>query len=337
MLVARVTTIVIDETDWRAAPREERMKFNRWTVVAAAIFALLAADAFAQLGSIRGKILDEDGNPVDGVECSIEPSGGSGRRTSAKTKGDGQFTIGGVRPGTYTVICEKEGYRELPLQTRVSAFDQANLGEQVMFKLQPGELSEEQHARATELLAGFDGATASGDQQETLDKLFELKEMMPDSTEIDFNIAATYDQMNEAEKAIEYYTIAAERNPDLAYDSHLAVADLHGKAKVWADAAGALKKATDIRATDSVAMFNYAVYSQNAGDADNALTAYEKTLELDANRPMAHYQAGLILVGKAENERALAHFEQFLALAPDHPQAAAAREVVTALNAEANR
>ena len=312
------------------------MKFNRWTVVAAAIFALMAVDAFAQLGSIRGKFVDEDGNPITGVECSIEPSGG-GRSTKVKTNGKGEFTKGGVKSGTYTIVCGKEGYRDLPLQTQVSAFDQANLRENILFKLQPGELSEKQHERATELLEEFNVATETGDQQETLDKLFELKEMMPESTEIDFNIAATYDEMGETDKAVEYYTIAAEKNPDLAYDSYLAVADLHGKAKAWAEAAGAMKKATDIRATDPVAMFNYAVYSQNAGDVDNALNAYEKTLELDANRAMAHYQAGLILVGKAENERALAHFEQFLTLAPDHPQAAAAQEVVTALNAKESR
>ncbi len=153
------------------------MKFNRWTVVAAAIFALTAADAFAQLGSIRGKIVDEDGNPIGGVECSIEVSGGGGRRTNAKTKGNGQFTKGGMRPGTYTVVCDKEGYRKLLLETRVSAFDQSNLGEQIMFKLQAGELSEKQHARATELLDEFNVATETGDQQATLDKLFELKEL----------------------------------------------------------------------------------------------------------------------------------------------------------------
>ena len=76
------------------------MKFNRWTVVAAAIFALMAADSFAQLGSIRGKILDEDGNPVGSVKCSIELP--DGRSMSVTTKDNGQFTKGGVRAGMYT-------------------------------------------------------------------------------------------------------------------------------------------------------------------------------------------------------------------------------------------
>jgi len=310
------------------------MKLNRWTVVLGAIFAMLAVDAFAQLGSIRGKLVDEEGNPIADVECAIEVSGGGGRRTKAKTKKNGQFTKGGVRPGMYTITCEKEGYRKLPLQTQVSAFDQANLGEQVMYKLAPGELSEAQHARATELLAEFNVASESGNKEETLKKLFELKEMMPESAEIDFNIATIYEEMGEKDKAIEHYTVAAEAKPELAYDSWLAVADLHGKAKEWADAAAAMKKAMDIKATDPVAMFNYAVYAQNAGDTAAAKAAYEAVLEIDPNRALAHYQLGLIAVNEADNDVAVEHFEKFLALAPDHPQAEAAKGVIEALKAK---
>jgi len=310
------------------------MKFNRWTAVAAAFFALMAADAFAQLGSIRGKILDKDGNPVGGVKCSIELL--DGRSMSVTTKDNGQFTKGGVRSGMYTVTCEKEGYREILFPTRqVSAFSQLYLGEQVMYERAPGELSESQHARANELLS--DVASESGNHEETLAKLFELKEMMPDTAGVYFNIGTTYDQMGDKDQAVEYYTIAAEKGPDLAYASYLAVADLHRQAKAWSEAAAAMKKATDIRATDPEAVFNHALYAQNAGDTETALTAFEQTLELKADHAMAHYQAGLILVGKLENAKALAHFEQFLTLAPDHPRAQDAQEVVTALNADKAR
>ena len=180
-------------------------------------------------------------------------------------------------------------------------------------------------------------ASESGDHEETLAKLIELKEMMPDSTEIDFNIGSTYDQMGDKDNAIEHYTIAAEKNPDLAYDAYLAVGDLHGTAKEWSEAAAAMKKATDIKATDPLVTFNYAVYAQNAGDQESALTAYEQTIVLQPEHALAHYQAGLILVGKTENDKALTYFEKFLTLAPDDPRAAAAQEVVTALNAEKAR
>jgi len=307
------------------------MKWNRTMIAFSVVGSLVAIDAFAQLGSIRGKLVDEEGNPVADAECTIEVAGEGGRRSKTKSKKGGDFTKGGVRPGMYSILCEKEGFRKLPLQTQVSAFDQANLGQHVFYRLAPGELSESQHARATELLEEFNMASESGNDEETLAKLMELQEMMPESTEVTFNIAATYEAMGDKENAIEKYTETAEANPNLAYDSWLAVGEMHFKDREWAEAAGALRKAIDIKAVDPVVMFSYSVYSANAGDALSAKTGYEKTLELDPNHALAHYQLGLAAVSETESDVAIHHFEQFLSLAPDHDQAEAARGVIKAL------
>lgn len=314
------------------------MKLSRFAVALAAMFALIAVDAFAQVGSVLGRIIDENENPIADAVCTIELSGGGGRRSKATTDEDGNFVRPGLRPGMYTIRCEKEGYRPLALQTQVSSMGQGDLGTQVMFPMAPGELSEADHERATELLEEMNAASQAGDAQETLDKLLELQEMMPDSAEIKFNIAAQYEALGQMDEAVEHYTIAAEADPNLAYDSWLAVGTIHGQAREWEEAAAAMKKATAIKADDPVAMFNYGVYAQNIGDADTAEAAYKKTIELDPERALAHYQLGLIAVGKGENEAALEHFDTFLTLEPDHPQAEAAKGVIEALkNAEANK
>ena len=313
------------------------MKLSRFSVAVAAVFAFVAAEAFAQTGSVLGRLVDDQGNAVAGAECTIELSGGGGRRTKTKSKDDGSFVRPGIRPGMYTIRCEKDGFQPLALQTEISSMGQADLGRQVLFPLAEGELSEKDHARATTLLAEVNEASESGNDQETLNKLLELYEMMPTSTEILFNIASTYESMGDTENALEYYTQTAEKNPDLAYSSWLAVGDIHGKARQWADAAAAMKKAMDIKQIDAVAMFNYAVYAQNAGDADAATVAYTKTIEIDPSQAVAYYQLGLISVGQAENEAAVAYFEKFIALAPDHDRVDEAQGVIDALKAAEER
>lgn len=312
------------------------MKLTRFAVSGAVLVSLVAVDAFAQLGSIRGKFVDEDGNPVGDLECAIEVAGEGGRRTKGKTKKNGELVKGGVRPGTYTITCTKEGFRPLPLSTQVSAFDQANLGEQVVYRLAPGELSESQHARAQELLEEFNMANESGNDEETLAKLKELQEMMPDSPAVIFNMATTYERMGDKENAIAHYEKALEADPAMAYDCWLAIADLHGKDKEWPEASTAMGKAMAIQGTDPVAMFNYAVYAQNAGDTDTAKSAYEKTLTIDPNRALAHYQLALIAVGQEENDKAVTHFEKFLELEPSHPQADAAKDLIERLKPAGN-
>jgi tetratricopeptide (TPR) repeat protein len=306
------------------------MKSNRWTAVAAAFGILAAADAFAQRGSLRGQLVDEEGNPLEGITCTIELEEGGGRATSVTTKKNGEFVKAGLQSGNYIVTCEKEGYRRLPIAAPIAAFQLSDLGSSVMYRLAPGELSESQAARAKELLEKFNLSSDSDDHQATLTSLLELSKMMPDNPEINFNIASTYEKLEDQEKALEYYRKAAELKPDF-YDAWLAVGDIYGKRKSWAEAAAAMKKAIDLKATDPIALLNYAVYAQNSGDLAAAEAAYRKTLELDPGKALAHYQLGLIEVSKEQNDAAIAHFEKFLELAPTDPQADAAKSVIEAL------
>jgi tetratricopeptide (TPR) repeat protein len=309
------------------------MRANRWTAAAAAISLLAAADALAQRGAFRGKLVDESGNPMEGVACRAELHGGGGRATSVTSKKNGEFVKAGLQVGNYVVTCEKDGYRTISLAAQVSNSEQADLGTNTMYRLAPGELSEKDHAKATELLKKFNLSTESSDHQATLNSLFELEKMMPESPEIQFNIASTYEKLGDMDKALERYQKTGEMKPDF-YEAWLAVADIYGKRKAWPEASSAMKKAIDLKATDPVAVFNYAVYAENAGDVPAAEAAYAKALELDPKRAIAHYRLGLISVSKPDNEAALAHFEKFLEIAPNDPQAPAAKEVVDALKAK---
>jgi tetratricopeptide (TPR) repeat protein len=309
------------------------MKRNRWTLILTAALAVAASDAFAQRGGIRGKLVDEEGKPVEGASCLVQLAGGGGRAATVVSKKDGLFVKNGVQAGTYSISCEKDGYRRVSLSTQVSGFDQSDLGQHVLYRLAPGELSEKDTAKATELLEKFKSTTGSDDNQSALNSLVELDKLMPGNAEIQANIAATYEKMGDADKALEYYKKAAELKPDF-YEAWAAVGDLLGKKKQWVEAAAAMKKAVDLKATDPVMVFNYGVFCQNAGDVAAAQAAYEKVIQIDPGRAMAYYQLGLISVNKGDNAAALAHFERFLEIAPNDPQAGAARDVVEALKAK---
>jgi tetratricopeptide (TPR) repeat protein len=306
------------------------MKSNRWTAVAAAFGILAAADAFAQRGAVRGKIVDEEGKPLEGIECRIELHGGGGRASTVVTKKDGSFVKAGLQSGNYVVTCEKEGHRPLPIPAAVTAFEQIDLGTNTLYRLAPGELSEKDHARAKELLEKFNISAESSDHQATLNSLLELEKMMPESPEVQFNIASTYEKLENPDKALEHYRKTGELKPDF-YDAWIGIAGIQGKKKAWPEAAAAMKKALDLKATDPIAWFTYAVYSDNSGDIPAAETAYRKTLELEPTRALAHYQLGVIEAGKGQNDAAIAHFEKFLELAPTDPQAEPAKRAIETL------
>lgn len=310
------------------------MKRNRWTTLfLSAALMVAAADAFAQRGAIRGKLIDEDGKPVEGASCLVQLAGGGGRASTVVSKKDGLFIKNGIQAGTYSIACEKDGYRKISLSTQVSGFEQSDLGQHVLYRLAPGELSEKDAAQASALLEKFKSTSGSENSQAALNSLLDLDKLMPGNAEIQGNIAAMYEKMGDPDKALEYYTKAAELKPDF-YEAWAAIGDIQGKKKQWAEAAAAMKKAVDLKSTDPVVVFNYGVFCQNAGDPDAAQAAYEKVIQIDPGRAMAYYQLGLLSAGKGDNAAALAHFEKFLEIAPNDPQAGAAKDVIAALKAK---
>lgn len=70
----------------------------------------------------------------------------------------------------------------------------------------------------------------------------------------------------------------------------------------------------------------------NNGAIKEATQAVETSLALDPTNPQTYYQLGLCYASAAKNNEAKANLEKFLELAPDHPEAASVRDMLTYLN-----
>jgi Tfp pilus assembly protein PilF len=80
------------------------------------------------------------------------------------------------------------------------------------------------------------------------------------------------------------------------------------------------------------ALYNQGVTLFNAGNPTEAKAALERTLEADAKFAKAHYLLGLILAGENKPKEAKEHIQQFLAMAPNDPDASAAKEILASLD-----
>jgi len=68
-------------------------------------FLMMSVMAFAQKGSIKGKVIDETNQSMPGVSVVIE-----GTTLGATTDANGVYTITGVNPGNYTLTAKFIGY-----------------------------------------------------------------------------------------------------------------------------------------------------------------------------------------------------------------------------------
>src|SRR5262245_48170224 len=88
-----------------------------------AVTALLPAPALAQVGTARGKVLDEQGQPIPDVKIELKFLGGVTREFATKTNKKGEFTQVGVPPGGYRIIASKEGFQSAYQEARVALGD----------------------------------------------------------------------------------------------------------------------------------------------------------------------------------------------------------------------
>ena len=68
-------------------------------------FLMMSVMAFAQTGSIKGKVVDETNQPLPGASVSID-----GTTIGSVSDASGNYTISGVKPGNYTLSAKFVGY-----------------------------------------------------------------------------------------------------------------------------------------------------------------------------------------------------------------------------------
>lgn len=153
----------------------------------------------------------------------------------------------------------------------------------------------------------------------------------PEIVEAYANLAQIYLKEGNARQAAANADQVLARRPDditalkVRYDASLALGD----------AAAAERFLDRLVAADpqwaAANLLDHAVKLFNDGHTDQATVVLNELLELQPDQPEAHYLLGLCLNSSGDAASAKRHLERFLELAPDHPQAASAREILSYL------
>lgn len=324
--------------------------------------------ASAQTGSVRGKVVDAQGNPVDAAQIEILSLDKGGKPLIVKTKKDGTYMQVGLSPGDYKMTASKGDLSNTMDKVHIS-LDMKNQN----FTLAPAgkgggggnkpnpKLVAAQKAfdEAVQLSNGddvskYDEAVAKFGEAATAMEPMPCGECYSNIGTVQLKQAAKLtgdDQKKKLDEAEASFKKAVEAKPDLA-DAYNGLANLYNAERKFDQAAEASKKAMELATgapggaaaaggatgggASASATYNQGVILWNAGKFAEAKAQFEQTVKLDPNNADAHYWLGMAFVNTGGGTpdslaKAKPEFEAYLKLAPEGQYAATAKAVLSSI------
>lgn len=314
----------------------------------------LTSQVWAQTGAIKGEVKDEQGNPIEGVQITIE---GMNFKVSYKVETDkkGKYFHGGVRlQGLYRVIAQKEGYQPAYYEKIKPGFGATNAVE-VDFQLKKGKgrldfsITEEEKKKLREEAAkkkkAFEEMNQEFQQGRTMMDQGQYDEAIklfnsaaakdPKQVAIWANLALAYDKAKQYEESVGAYNKAIELSPqDPGLFQNLgnvysSMGDTE-KAKEQYEKAAEIGGATDPKAA-AANYYNMGVTYINAGKNEEAAEALKKAIAADPTHSEAHYQLGIVYLGMNKMEEAVKELKTYIKLDPNGKNASVAQDLIKQL------
>jgi tetratricopeptide (TPR) repeat protein len=299
-------------------------------VLALAVALVFSAPAFAQ-GIVKGKVVDEKGQPVADAKVTIQ---GAARNAETKTNNKGEFVQVGLQSGPYTVTVTKEKLiaaqkvnvtQGTPAEANMTLVPQATAG-----------MSPEQKAIQEAAGAAIE-ALRAGRDDEAITKLNDVVGKLPTCSDCYYNLGLAYthkQQWPEAEAALKKSIELKPTNPD----PYNGLANVYNAQKRFDEALEMNQKATELSGStagagggNAEAIYNQGVVLFNAGKYADAKTQFENATKADPNNANAFYQLGMTDLNLGQIPDAVAALETFMKLAPNDPKAAQVQGSLPAL------
>jgi tetratricopeptide (TPR) repeat protein len=305
-------------------------------VMLAALLALaIAMPAAAQMGGmVKGRVLDDKGQPVVGANVTITATDTS-RKFQTKSDKRGEYMQIGLTSGAYVVVAEKDKLVSAQQKAMVRAGSPAEID--LIIGVAAAAASADAAARTAALTKAFDDAVAAqkaGNFDAAIEKFNEGLTLNPNCFSCYNGIGRAYVSKKDYEKAEVALKKSIELRPNDA-EAYSELANMYNAQRKFDLAAEAGKKASELAGAGTAGgnpdvLYNQGVILFNGGKSAEAKPLFEQVIQANPSHAEGHYMLGMTLVG--ENPAvAVGHFETYLKLAPAGPNAPMAKQFVDAL------
>ena len=280
----------------------------------------LTAQTYKGKGRIAGFILDQDGNPIEGVTVklfSLRANGGFEIQSDA----EGQWVAAWIRGGGWNIDFEKFGYEPKKISVSITEMGKRMPPMEIrMTKIEGMVISEELKAELTQGNELFN----EGQYTEAMAIYTKMLEENPDIYILNKNIGNCYFEMEQYDEAETYYQKILEQDPE-NNDARIAIGNCYANKGENETALEWYNKVEFESIKDATVLYNVGTNLYNSGNYTEALRYYQRSVEIQPDNLDGMYQLGLCNLTLGNKAEAIATFEKYLEKDSESDRAAQVR------------
>jgi Tfp pilus assembly protein PilF len=285
--------------------------------VALALVGAGGAQAELSFSTVRGRIVDAQGNPIMGALVTLEGvSNPKVKPWTMETTKKGIFTNDRVLPGSYKITFAKEG-----LATSGGAID--------VLKNEPKELGDIKLVPAApdhgSVLVQADNFVKDGKFDEAVaaykELIAKLGDKLPpaDMAKLDFDLGLVYEKKKDWENAELYYKKALEADPTLI-NAYGGLGNVYQAQNRPDDAVKLFQAAAAAQPDNGRLAYDLGLFLWKKGKNAEAYDSLQKAAALLPDNPEVQYHLGVAAIGLNKADEAVKYLEKYLAMSPTNQE-----------------
>ena len=289
------------------------------TIILVLSAGLVFSQGYRGQGRLKGKVTDEEGNPLSGVKVklfSVRAQSGFELTTNA----EGEWTANYIRGGGYNIDFLKAGYEPKSISTSIPEATN-NPPVEVKLKKMEGLMITDELRSALE--AG--NKLFAEKKFEEAGKIYEdLIAKNPGVYILHKNVGNCRFELQQYDLAEAAYQKVLEKEPGNA-DIILLIGNCYAnrgeadKAMEW------YNRIEFEKITDPTVLYNIGTSFTKQSKFEDALKYYKRSVEVQKDYLDGLYQLGLTYLALGRNPEAIPPFEDYLKIDPDSPRAGQVR------------
>lgn len=288
-------------------------------------------------GRLKGKVLDENGNPIEDAKIVFTSARYQGVSFETTSDKKGKWAFIGLGSGMWRVSVTAEGYSPAYKETDVKQLKKNPEINIVLKKIDQTAYASSLDRSSLDLFDQGKKFFTEKKYDEAISAFEKFLEKYPEALQVHLNIGSCYMQKNELDNALQEFNKVLEGikpeqedsgGNEIAAKAMAGIGEVYLLKEDYENAQKYIKKVLDIYPTDEHLTYNMGEIYFSNNKIDDAIHYYELSKQINPEWGKPYLKLGYAYLNKGNFEKAKENLRKFIEVDPDSPDVQTAQNIL---------